>query len=1711
MPIQTDLSVSPYFDDYDANKDYYKVLFRPGVAVQARELNQLQTILQKQIERFGDNIFKRGTIVDGCQIVYDNNVSYVKIKDSQTDGAPVNVNQLYGYYLKDTADVRPLIASVQTVIDGYESKNPDLKTIYINYINSGQTSGGERQTFIENDNLTVYRADYPVESIKIVAASNGFSNSDSVVISPAIAVQNSTGGTTFANNFYVGQYLTDGTANAVIEVVDTTSNSEAVLLKIKPKATDLTGANTAKWTFYSNTTVQGIDHETEADSDQVTVVGIVGSGASAILRTGTIEGEAKIITVTQKGTGYYVTPTVSIRSGTATSTSIGNANLVAYNELTTISVANSSITDNPTGHGYSVVVGDGVIYQKGYFSRVNQHRVIVEKYSNTGFNKAVGFDTTESIVDSNIDVSLLDNATGEPNYTAPGANRLQLSPTLVVKTLAEADANTDFFSVVEFSDGRPYKQNSRTVYNILGDEMATRTYEESGNYVIDPFIINTKHAATLSDEQTKFKVLIDPGVAYIKGKRVETVENHYQDVDKGTDTITSNNATVSLEYGNYIRVKELGGIFEFDVGALVNLYSANTTGYASKFISSGNAGTTPAAPASTTLLGTARIRSLVRESGVPGTAECIYRLYLFDINLATARNATLIRSIFYNGSTYKGICDAVLEGGKASIKDNDFSSLLFSAGRPAVKTGSGFNYTYRTVDTANAFNIAANGTITIGLSGGETFPYAASSTLAPNQEDDIVVTPVANVQNSANASGSVSCNATSTQVNGSSTSFTTQFEAGDYIKIGSGGTAIVRQIAAIANDTILTLTTNGTSQSAANLVMYFPQYVPISLRGDRSANVNSDANSMIIDLGASVNVATNIAVTYNAITSGTTAVSKGVARDKYVRLDLSAGNTGPWCLGVGDVFHLKGVFKGANNTFAEDASGIDDITNEYYVDHNQNEDYYGLSYLYRKTSANTAVTTSNSLLVKFDYFTHSGEGLKAPGASGTYPINDGITLASSSSTINTLEIPEMYGAKGDYYDLRDYFDFRPLAANTVTPVSVASVASAPINPSAGTSSTRFSAGDKKFPAPNGSMSSDLEFYVGRVDRIIINNDGNFDVLRGVPGSGDAPEEPQDAMTISVLNIAPYPSQPQKMSSSTVEFVDRKMVNETRAVQRLDNYRVVSPISKQQRSLLQPRGYTMVDIGSLERRIEALEYYTSFTLVEALTTKKTIPSSANTAMGRFKFGFFVDGFNNYDYSETQNPLYNASIVDGLLSPRAIETSIVLEPDGGVTTLPWVEKRFIRQPDATDGPVVTVTPPGNTDPTTGTVTVTPVSNTESNTVTTPTVTVITQTAYGREKNTNRSDAGYIYDDYYYTFSASSGTARFFINSRDNNIGTVVWQSQTKDGPWTTEVINSGTSGTAITSSDITTYGLRGLNDGRKIEHPGSQEIKSYYYRGTERWIEDHFKLTWTHNPSNGIYYKVRVYKGENHGAHGKKGTYGFKLLYPFDQIGTPPTFVNGLSSSLGYAVSNYPGTLSIGGIDATGLALAGFGLGPVGYVNIAGLNGYNYAPFTPNVTPDTNVIAEDQAFVIRCTGLRPSTSHKLYVDGVDKTSVCKQDGKLLGAGLDTDSNGELVFTYHYYPTIETVNETTGGAAKTEMKASTLSIKITDTSEKSTASSQITVQNYIKHIIKTGTVATPTTIPPALVPAIASTTGPSASDIISAAGISRDLFSPFKNFRF
>ena len=82
--MATNFNVSPYYDDYSDDKLFHRILFRPAFAVQARELTQLQTILQNQVARFGQHMFKEGSQVIPGGIQFFPNFRYVKLASFST-------------------------------------------------------------------------------------------------------------------------------------------------------------------------------------------------------------------------------------------------------------------------------------------------------------------------------------------------------------------------------------------------------------------------------------------------------------------------------------------------------------------------------------------------------------------------------------------------------------------------------------------------------------------------------------------------------------------------------------------------------------------------------------------------------------------------------------------------------------------------------------------------------------------------------------------------------------------------------------------------------------------------------------------------------------------------------------------------------------------------------------------------------------------------------------------------------------------------------------------------------------------------------------------------------------------------------------------------------------------------------------------------------------------------------------------------------------------------------------------------------------------------------------------------------------------------------------------------------------------------------------------------------------------------------------------
>ncbi len=129
MPQKTNLNVSPYFDDFEESKNYQKVLFKPGSPVQARELTTLQTILQNQIEKFGNHFFKEGAMVIPGQIAYDSEYACVQIDETHL-GLPISL------YLENLVGklIQGEISGVKAKIENYVSNNDTNATYNTLYI-----------------------------------------------------------------------------------------------------------------------------------------------------------------------------------------------------------------------------------------------------------------------------------------------------------------------------------------------------------------------------------------------------------------------------------------------------------------------------------------------------------------------------------------------------------------------------------------------------------------------------------------------------------------------------------------------------------------------------------------------------------------------------------------------------------------------------------------------------------------------------------------------------------------------------------------------------------------------------------------------------------------------------------------------------------------------------------------------------------------------------------------------------------------------------------------------------------------------------------------------------------------------------------------------------------------------------------------------------------------------------------------------------------------------------------------------------------------------------------------------------------------------------------------------------------------------------------------------------------------------------------------
>lgn len=354
----------------------------------------------------------------------------------------------------------------------------------------------------------------------------------------------------------------------------------------------------------------------------------------------------------------------------------------------------STISKNATATGSAASIGDGVYFIRGNFARVSKQTVILDYYTNSPSYR-VGLKIIEKIVTPKDDSNLYDNAKGFTNYAAPGADRFQIELVLSKKLLTDVDNDTDFVEILRVKDGAIQKITSKSDYNIIKDYLAQRTYDESGDYSIDPFEISINNSLNnrigndglfFDNEKTDqgnppsndlMCVKLSPGKAYVRGYDIEKTGVEILDVTKPRTKQTVEDFNIPFEMGNLIRINNVSGSVKQK--SVVSLYnrrkSSNTSPNGSK-------------------IGDARVYTVNVTDAAYSNQATNWDLYLFDIQTYTelTLNQPLSAKELLSTSLIKGKSSgasgyAIAAGSGSAVINVSQTSGSFSVGESILING----------------------------------------------------------------------------------------------------------------------------------------------------------------------------------------------------------------------------------------------------------------------------------------------------------------------------------------------------------------------------------------------------------------------------------------------------------------------------------------------------------------------------------------------------------------------------------------------------------------------------------------------------------------------------------------------------------------------------------------------------------------------------------------------------------------------------------------------------------------------------------------------------------------------------------------------------------------------------------------------------------------------------------------------------------------
>jgi len=1004
--LKTDFNVAPFYDDYDEDKQYYRMLFRPATAVQARELTQLQTMMQKQVSRFGDSIYKDGSVVEGCNFTEYPNIPQVKFKDksattldfslvikNNTDVANVQSHLTNSYLLvSNTTGLRAAIFDAYVGAESVVNQgSADTNRAYVIYLNSGNNSGQQVSTFnTSSEQIDVY-------------------NPNQDKIGPLVA-----------------------------------SNREGIL-----------------YTLSSNSTV------------------------------------------------------------------------------------------NALGVGYGLHVGEGIIYQKGFFLKTLADNFVIKEHSSNVAGLRIGFDTAEYIVKPAEDESLYDNSIGSVNQNAPGAYRLKLVPSLVTYDSLDPTVNIpkDFLPIIDYDKGFGVPVNTPidvSPYSLIGDMIALRTKEESGDYIVRPFQVSVENSA---NSQT-FYYNVSPGTAYVDGYRINYNTAQKTEVQRAIYSESVNNQIVTVNFGNYLKVREVVGIF--DIGSIpdVGIYSANQYAITQNPGTSGVLGS---------LVGNANVRAIMFNSGTKGTAEAEYLLYISNIRMKAGNSfAANAKSIHIASGTYgKVYADIYQANGQSEVYESSSKQLIFDTGLKGVKnllSNTGINstsYIYRTTSDAATLTRGsgvATATITIAS---DRYNYSGSLLDNPSEDINVMFNAAASsnlysTTRSVNptiylmASDSLGRTVSNIGNPGVGTApWISNFgsennqnpKVGEMLKIVTATSTSYHHVVSVplANTIVVTPKVSDTSplSGATAIYKFHPKGSYVNFNGTGNTiqfNTTTDMSiSLNMDLNPETAAAGSVVAQTPIIKSSASPIGKDVKKDTYVAINCathSATTLGPWSLGLPDVYKISSVYVGASF-----ANTNPDRKDWFVLDNGQTDAYYGLSQLKILPNYQSQLTSASRILVRFNHFTPNSSSSKAMFFSkDSYPIDDANT--ANTTAIATAEIPLYRSADDNFYDLRNYIDFRPVMANTANSSgqTLSTLANITINPANNQSVYYSTVGSKVALEPDSNFTFNVQYYLPRSDALLITKEGQLIVKSGAPSNNPKPPILNNSgLKIADIYVPPYPS------------------------------------------------------------------------------------------------------------------------------------------------------------------------------------------------------------------------------------------------------------------------------------------------------------------------------------------------------------------------------------------------------------------------------------------------------------------------------------------------------------------------------------------------------------------------------------------------------------